>query len=223
MPITKLDKTKYTLAELLELAEDKGLSQIPNAKNPLSPTKQEVVDALFDFELSGIDPIEALQIREDNKQAVEEKKPELTDDERFNLLSEPAKRRVLKDIYVYSRPRVIITKNPKSIKQEKVQDSLADDTQGVAIEYKTWGNDFIGHYRTRIIFDKPWHIPYGLLVSLQASETYNLVKKGDTNVYTTEVDKKYNISMLDPLSMEEIKNISRNQSMLKAQNTMNNY
>jgi len=202
-----------TNKDLAEYCVDEGIEV--NSKNVSKPTKKELLDAIKSFEAKQLEPVEALDLSED-----EISEEGMTDADEFLAQAEPVK-------------TVEPTKSTKPVKLTRAQKrrkqynelmplrrvlitTNADNQTKTNLVFITWGNGLIGHNTDRVYLGKPWHVRQGALNNMKNAMTRISVQDDEGNQVRFETVPAYNIIELDPLTKEEIERIAKRQTIRDA-------
>jgi len=200
--IENINPDKHTQTELLDKASELDIFAFPQANNPSRPTKSEIAEAINRANASGRKASDSVD-RMNGGIAGDD-----VSNTPFKQLPKNVRRRIQEDV-LNMRRRVFISVNSKAATQT-VQDEVSDDTEEYReFKWMTWGNDLIGHKRSKVVFDTDWHIPHGLLLNLEDAVGYVYKKVGSG--YETIPVKKYSIKILPPLTEDEINDIAKLQ------------
>lgn len=227
MTIKKLVVEGYTSEQLKAMCDLHAITDFSECKNPSRPSKLEMVERLNSHYLSnnieGVDETDSedplnnvpKNLTGSNGTNSTETKPE----EKVEL-SKSAKRRIQLDL-MRKRVRAVVTLKAKASTQiVEVDSNSGEDVDFNEVLYITWGNDLIGHHRSKVVLGVPWQYPEGCLQNLRnAKFTY---EKKIKNSYMSVTVSKYDVSILDPLTEEELEKLKEEQKYIDTQLKMTN-
>jgi len=207
MTQTKQQLESMTNKELLAEAKKEGIMTFPDAKNTSRPSKEEIISALL-----GKDTKEPTIASDGFEELVLEEVPVPVSKVKKELvLPKHVEARIQKDIAMM-RVRVIISKNTLATSYSVDQDGMSEDNHK-EIEYVEWGNDGMGYHKERIVYDVETHIRRGCLKNLQNAISFTTKKV--KNRFITVPVKTFNVSILEPLTESELRELAREQMAIK--------
>lgn len=195
-----LDKLSFNALKE-KLKNEYGQISVPFAKKPSNPSKEDMVSFIIALESldenrtkNSIDVITVPKLDDVIKPVPAAK---------YNRLTVTQKRD-LKDKLI----RVIIRKNP-------LIQSL--QTEHGWVEFLPW-TDSRGQRRiASVAYNTPWHVPRQVLMSLNQVRSSSFVQKGNSVEEKANVHKLYDIEILPPLDIAQMKELEKTQRARKAQ------
>jgi len=196
-----VDIDKYTTEGLKAIGLAFGITEYPSAKHNHKPNKQEIADEINLF------------IDNENKN-----KGKILETEDLNRIAEEEnankknkkKKKTTAEIKreLEMQVRVVVRRNTNHQNYE-------NDSDG-RMEYKVWGNAEVGHNSTRLIFNRPWHIPYGCYLNLISAKTSKLVvdTKGGTSRMPEQ--KTFDVQVLPGMTEDRFKQIREKQLIIES-------
>jgi hypothetical protein len=201
----------YTLDELNEMSnvelqtlvkKEYGVKTFPASKNTARPTKQELLTIIKN--LGGIEPSGDIAGGIADMVGTKADKTK----SKKKVISPKVFAKINREMLFFKK-RVIISKNEKATTYIEDNDGTSDNSEHSIIQYIEWGNDDIGYYKERVIFDEPFTIRLGCLKNLE--HAVSVISKQVNNKVIQVVVPTYNITPLAPFTDDEIERMKEHQ------------
>lgn len=83
------------------------------------------------------------------------------------------------------------------------------------VRFVSWGNDLIGHYTTRVVFDEPMFVHEGCLRNLrQAQYRKTYTQKGEAGIKYGPFQDRFSIQYHEDVDQDFIDNLAKKQQLL---------
>jgi len=186
--------SKMRRDDLLAYAkEEYNITHFPNAKDPETPIKREIIE----------------EIKREEKQidSFMNTKPAGSE----QPVKKKKKRKTARELKqeLLALKRVIVTELRKPMNFQN------DDSNRV--EFITWGNEVVGTHTNRVVFNTPWMLPVGCIRNLENVMYSPIDNKRSTVPRALPPTRAYKIEYLDLPSEQELKQIAERQKLREAQ------